>query len=503
VIAYSASQNDIVGNQISGNTDAGVLLSHGATGNTVEENAIGLNATGSGSLANQQDGVDLLSSGNSVRGNVISGNAGSGLVVEGSDNVIQANWIGTNESGTGAVSNQIDGVLMVGVKGSGGNTVGGTAVTAGNLISGNTRYGIDVGGLASSGNLIEGNTIGTAVGGKSALPNGLDGVRINDTTGYTIGGAAAGAGNLISGNQGDGVRLTGPQSSGIAVLGNRIGTDVTGLLPVLNQGNGVHLVDRANHNTVGGTTPGAGNLISANVGDGVRIEGILDASAVVPGTDHNLVLGNLIGTNRVGVAGLGNLGDGVHVLDGARSNQIGGPGGVQPGGQGNLIPGNLQDGVAIVGRGANFNVVAGDLIGTSITGHAPLGNGAHGVFVAGGAQENSIGGTTAGARDIISGNAGNGVYITDPGTTDNVVTGDFIGIAANGTGSLGNCGDGDVLNGVTANSITSSVICFNGAYSIEGFSGSNATNNTITGDTFIVKIGKTTYGNKLGATFYQ
>jgi hypothetical protein len=95
------------------------------------------------------------------------------------------------------------------------------------------------------------------------------------------------------------------------------------------------------------------------------------------------------------------------------------------------------------------------------------------------------------------------VSIEGSGTTGNVVTGDYIGAAANGTGSLGNSGDGLLLDGVTGNSITNSLICFNGAYGIEGISASNATNNTIIGDTFTVTIGTTTYGNKLGSTLYH
>ena len=149
-----------------------------------------------------------------------------------------------------------------------------------------------------------------------------------------------------------------------------------------------------------------------------------------------------------------------------------------------------------------------DNVGSGIT-SAPtyrdvaLGNTNGGVLILVAASDNTVGGTTAGLRDVISGNVGTGVTIYSSGTTGNVVTGDDIGTAANGIGSLGNSWDGVVLDGVTGNSITNSVICFNGAYGIEGISGSNATNNTINGDTFTITIGTTTYGNKLGATYYQ
>jgi titin len=217
------------------------------------------------------------------------------------------------------------------------------------------------------------------------------------------------------------------------------------------------------------------------------------------GASDNVVEGNYIGTDVTGTHALGKVNDGVLLINGAQFNTIGGTTALAR----NIISGNAGPGVALVGPGTKNNVVEGDYIGTDVTGAHALGNGASGVWISGGAQRNTIGGTTAGARDVISGNVGNGVFLTDSGTMGNVVTGDFIGTAMNGTGSLGNSGDGVFLNGVTANSITNSVICFNGAYGIEGISGSNAGTNTITGDVFTVTIGTTTYGNKLGATWFH
>ena len=155
------------------------------------------------------------------------------------------------------------------------------------------------------------------------------------------------------------------------------------------------------------------------------------------------------------------------------------------------------------GSGTTGNVVEGDYIGTDASGAQALGNGNCGVWISGGANHNTIGGTTAAARDVISGNAAHGVYLLDPGTTGDVVEGDYIGTSASGTGSLGNAAEGVMLAGVTGNAIANSLICFNGGYGVGGLSGSNAANNAITGDTFIVTIGTATYGNKLGATYYQ
>ena len=99
-----------------------------------------------------------------------------------------------------------------------------------------------------------------------------------------------------------------------------------------------------------------------------------------------------------------------------------------------MISGNTNDGVAFIGTGATGNVVAGNYIGTDVTGHAALGNGIDGVLIDAGASDNTIGGTTAAARNIISGNAYAGVEIHD--ANDNVVEGDFIGTDVTGTVAL-------------------------------------------------------------------
>src|SRR5208283_1044852 len=116
------------------------------------------------------------------------------------------------------------------------------------------------------------------------------------------------------------------------------------------------------------------------------------------GTDGNIVAGNFIGTDVTGTQSLGIVGDGVFLAEGASSNWIG----VNPSGgqaiqdEGNVISGNGYDGVQIV-NGANFNVVAGNKIGTDVSGTAALGNSSSGVEVDAGCANNTIGGLTTGA----------------------------------------------------------------------------------------------------------
>lgn len=153
-------------------------------------------------------------------------------------------------------------------------TIGGTATGTGNLISGNMQIGIvlndsQVAGFGQgtlTGTLIVGNKIGTDVTGTLALGNGSDGVLItNGATYNTVGGAATGAGNLISGNYADGVSF-GTNAAGNLLQDNLIGVDVSGKLALGNTGNGVSFISASDNRVIG-------NVISANQEDGVNIQG--------------------------------------------------------------------------------------------------------------------------------------------------------------------------------------------------------------------------------------
>ncbi len=107
-----------------------------------------------------------------------------------------------------------------------------TTAGAGNLISGNTEDGIEIGGSGHGGTLVEGNYIGTDVTGTVAVGNLIAGVEIDtDASGNTIGGSASSAAsfvNLISGNGFAGVLIEGSGTEGNVVAGNWIGTTSSG-----------------------------------------------------------------------------------------------------------------------------------------------------------------------------------------------------------------------------------------------------------------------------------
>jgi hypothetical protein len=376
------------------------------------------------------DGLTITAGNSTVRGLVINNFFGNGLVLSGGGgNVIQGNFIGTDAAGAASQRNFRDGLLVLG---SSNNTIGGTTPSARNLLSGNFGANLALaanGASPSSGNLVQGNFIGTDnTGAKAITPGGIDGgVIIAGGSNNTIGGTTPGAGNVISGNAGPGIVIDGTgssPSSGNAVQGNAIGTNAAGSKALGNFGQGVEVVG-ASGNTIGGSSPSARNIISGNSRAGVEIDG--------PAATNNLIQGNDIGTDAAGGVALGNSGGGV-VLGGDESDPSSGAANNTV--AGNLISGNTFGGVTIQSGGSSGNVVVGNLIGTDGSGTKALGFGTFsGVQITSGAHNNTIGGPSAGARNVISGSAFSQVDIE--GGMANVVQGNYLGTDLTGRTALG------------------------------------------------------------------
>ncbi len=414
--------------------------------NLIQGNFLGTSANGTADLGNTSNGVEIQSPSNTIGGtsaadrNIISGNDAQGIriITSGATgNVVRGNYIGTDVTGTVDLGNTVDGLQIN--SSATGNTIGGSNAGAGNVISGNNNIGIKI---VTSGNTIQGNHIGTNAAGTASLGNTFHGIEISNVSNNTIGGTAAGSRNLISGNGTFGIYIIGTSASGNTILGNYIGTDVTGTGDLGNTSEGVHIRDASN-NTVGGTTATARNIISGNNSFGV---GIFTFGAVPTG---NIVAGNYIGTDVNGATAIGNSQAGVSIT--GANNTVGGT----TAGAGNLISGNSQEGVEIFTSDATGNKVEGNLIGTNATGTSALANGFHGVIIRD-ASNNTVGGTTSGARNVISGNSQEGVRIQESSasTTGNRVEGNYIGTDITGTADVGNVLDGVVvLGGATANTI--------------------------------------------------
>jgi hypothetical protein len=242
---------------------------------------------GSG-LALGENGLTITGGGTTVKGLAIVSFPGNGISINtaGTDS-ITGNFIGTAD-GITAVPNGGDGVLIDGV---GSVTVGGTTSGDSNLISGNQATGIEVtngGGLCS----IQGNLIGTTAAGTAALGNG-GGVSINGSAvNCTVGGTTVNAGNTISANF-SGVGISGNGTSENLVQGNRIGTNSAGTSGIANNF-GVFVSNGADSSTIGGTDPGAGNIIAFNTNDGVLVLGGSGNSI-----QHNSIFSNGFGIDLI------------------------------------------------------------------------------------------------------------------------------------------------------------------------------------------------------------
>ncbi|HEX3149324.1 MAG TPA: hypothetical protein VHR66_14720, partial [Gemmataceae bacterium] len=293
-------------------------------------------------------------------------------------------------------------------------------------VPGSTIRGLAINLFAGDGilintnfNRIVGNHIGTNSTGLVPLGNTLNGIEIQNGASNLIGGTICCSGNVISANQGNGILITAAAAIRNQVLGNYIGTDATGLAGLGNHQDGVKTAAAANKNTIGGTSLLARNLISGNLGDGIEL-----------GTTYNSVQENWIGVDVTGNAALPNLLDGVRVL--VSKNTL----------THNVISGNAANGVELL-TGVQTTNIKGNMIGVNVQGNQPVGNTLDGIHLLT-ASANIIGGAGFGAGNVISGNT-NGITL-DGASLSNIIRGNFVGTDRTGTQKIKNTADGIVLN---------------------------------------------------------
>ncbi len=385
-------------------------------------------------LANHSNGIVLNGPTNVLIGgtvaaaaNVIGANLGDGIQILGGSSGVQVegNFIGTDPNGDGSLGNVGNGVTVL----SSQNTIGGTIAAAGNVVSGNSLDGVLVsqvgGGATSSGNLIEWNTIGAAPNGGNALPNLKQGIHLEAVHGTSI------LDNLVSGNGQNGIMLdvqtinnTGYGNTNTLIQGNEIGTDIAGSTPLTNTLDGIMVIMSTN-TTIGGMTTATANVISGNTQNGIEL-----ANSGSVNSSGTLIEGNIIGLDVTGHNILANSNDGIW-QHGADGTTIGGT----VNGARNIISGNKSDGIAL-GAGNNA-LVQGNYIGTDITGTQALGNSTG--LLWNDASYATVGGTSAAARNIISGNSSGGMNsFTLNSVGDEVIEGNYIGVDVSGVKALPN-----------------------------------------------------------------
>jgi hypothetical protein len=296
---------------------------------------------------------------------------------------LEGNFIGTDSTGAAILANGDTGVTL----GSQTITIGGTLPGAGNVISGNP-INVDINDLLNGGqasdSIVQGNLIGTDVTGTQPLSIEDYGVSIlHNPQSMLIGGTTPAARNIISGNQ-YGVYIF-DNAFYNNVQGNYIGVDVTGTKALGNifqgiiSGSTTDAEEPASDTTIGGLTPGSGNVISGNAVDGIEISGTnFGPNENDESYQGNDILGNFIGTDFTGQVAIPNQGNGIYLSTGATNNLIG----YYYPGSGNLIANNIGSGVLIDPGSA----VAGEGVGNITVGNTILSNTGSGVQVNSGSQ---------------------------------------------------------------------------------------------------------------------
>lgn len=339
-------------------------------------------------------------------------------------------------SDTVTIQDNYLGAIPAGTPNGDGLQLNGSGSTVeGNVISGNEGHGIAVTG---SDHVIVDNFIGTDAAGTAALANNDDGINVSGAaTGITIGSATAGEENVISGNFDAGVSID--DGSEIVVDGNYIGVDVTGTSSIANF-TGVLVLSAGN--TIG--TTAAGNVISGNF-DGIDI--------FAPDT---IVRNNIVGLDATGTTGLFNGTFGIAAV--AVSNvTVGGPGADD----GNVVSFNGAEGIFFFE--VDTSSIAGNIVGLNAAGTDIRGNGFEGILLL-----DSSGVTVA--SNVVSGNSFAG--IVDAGGIDNIIENNRVGTSADGATALGNLGTGIEVAASDATIIRSNLVSGNDGHGIETTLGS-------------------------------
>jgi len=466
-IAIDNASGNIIGgtlvqdlNLISGNITSGIVINGSAsTGNQIKGNYIGTNISGTDSLPNGC-GIILAGARNTIIGgttagsaNIISGNYQAGIVMNGSGtnfNSVKGNFIGTNKDGNNFVSNHT-GVMLK--SNSNQNIIGGATLAERNIISGNLEIGVYI--EASDSNVVKGNFLGPDITGNSTFMLGDsaiqgNGIELNTVSKFNIVGGTGNERNIISGNRVYGLVyygnssynntsgnyigvnaagnqrlanatgicvdggsnhnkinnnvLSGNKSYGIFFVttgtyyndfkGNIVGVNATNTDTIPNY-IGLIIAAGTRYNVFGGTGAGEANIISGNYYDGIEISDF--------GTDHNQIIGNIIGASTAG--GFGNF-NGIGIATNPRNNLI----------AHNTISGNKYMGI-ILFEHSDSNTIENNNIGVLSNGIDTAGNGGAGIAIIQGSSNNIIG-----PGNIIAYNDTAGIILNDNNTLYNTIT---------------------------------------------------------------------------------
>ncbi len=468
VPGITANAISVASNVISSNKGNGIAI-HGSLGNVLIANYVGTDVTGTLDRGNAGSGL-VMDDGarvNSIGGtttfndssgalpdtNILSGNGGNGVLLTGDahDNFLGSNFIGTDVTGNKALGNNLDGVAIL--DGAYNNLVAGTFVyldpfVFANVISGNHGNGISV--VNANGNTIHANYIGIGIDNQTPVGNALDGLLVAGTSANTQFGGVIPLGTVSAANGENGVEIR-DQASGTVVFNTFAGE--AAFQPFTNLGN--------HGDGMLVTSTGLGNIIRTNVisnnhANGIEISG--DATGLQVTDD---IIG--LNTNQKMPMREPNYRNGILISGNAHNIAIGGF-------QlsvifQNVVSGNVEDGIAIVGN-AHDNQIFNSYIGVNQTGTEGFGNGGSGVFIGGDTFHTTIGGANSPDGNLISGNRGNGITLA-AATTGNTILDNLIGTNFRGTEPIPNLGNGIFIDNSSNNTVggpdpeNSNTIAFN------------------------------------------
>jgi hypothetical protein len=365
-------------------------------------------------------------------------------------------WSQGGEGYTGPPLIELNGALA-GAQAVGLTITGGSSVVRGLVVNGFVIGG-SAGGIrlqTGGNNWIYGNYIGTNFAGDTRAANTrgiwIDGGSSNNRIGTNADGVNDVAErNVISANVEQNIWIYQPATTGNKIMGNYIGLNAAGTAAVGTNNQTVAaagiLVQEASYTIIGTDGDGQGDALEGNVISGSILNINLTGTTNLNESHHNRISGNLIGTNASGTASVGIQVEGVRVYV-AYDNLIGTDGdGVSDALEGNLISGHFDFGVMLQQTGALNTVVAGNKIGTDITGMASIPNGFGGSPRAGivlGGYGNRIGTNSDGLSDALERNLISGNYqttisaiyfnnLSNPDAPPTIIAGNWMGVDATG-----------------------------------------------------------------------
>ena len=431
-------------NVIAGNRGNGVAIAGGAD-NVVAMNLIGTAVSGQAAVPNRGNGVLVTAraSGNLIcgsasagndptagvfarppQGNLISGNRSNGVLITGgaTGNTLSGNFVGTTASGNAALGNAADGVAIVGANGNSllGTTFRQSPFVFYNVLSGNGGNGLRI--TNSNNTTVQANFTGVGADNATVVANGGNGILANGTSQSILAGGPIPLGNVVSGNNRHGIEIAG-RVSGFVSFNNFAGmVAFGGAAP--NRLNGIHITSTGGNNLIRTC------LVGGNLGNGIVIAG--NATGVT-------VEDTAAGTNANISAAIPNYGSGLVITGNAHGNAIGG---FQPSVETKVhLSGNLRYGIEVTGKARN-NRIFNAVIGAAFEAPNPIPNGLGGIFVGPGTTGTIIGGTQPFMANRVLTN--NGAGITISGSSGNRVLGNEI---------RGNLLDGITLVNAVGNTI--------------------------------------------------